>query len=619
MGLKNISFGNQQNVYAGYSREDLLKSFQNDNWKSLDADHKEQLLQETARMYSREVGINDVPTIKQESIPGCYGVYNGWSNSIKLDLSKCDSSYQALDTLAHELNHAYQKQCIENNTGKYSDEERALLTAENGKAYANSGMSYHRQSLEVDSNNAGLGFVLDAKGNYKPDVAMVEYLQNRAVHFEVLGSDYKDYKMACVNSELRQIDKAERFGEITPDEKILAENCVLGNNNSIKNDMLSLREEVKQTYIETAVKYEESKFAENNMTFDERKNSIFQTTEQQHQKFEQMRQDYLAGKDVTMADTMKLQLSNQVNATMLQNMKAELSTQRAEAMAALSAYVYEHNMTRFDTEKDAYCQQLSNQIKEIDQQISNCNYKETQLMSDNSIIAEETGYKVEPCETLNQKQDGLETAEQNGNDKMQVTKDEELSNINNDEKQETTENEQDEENLNNAKTEEAVKNDLDDGLEDLGHSKSEEESLENDLDDGLEDLGHSNSEEESLENDLDDGLEDLGPVNGEEKSVENVLDDGLEDLGHVNSEEENAENDLDDGLEDQGHNNSEQESAENDLDDGLGESAGSGEGTGNDSGQSQGASNTADHGSSADVGSGSSNGSDNSNDASYDE
>ncbi len=237
--------------YSGWSKEDLLDQFDSRNWNGLSEEDKIYLLTEMGKVYAEERGIKNAPCIVLECEQR-YGGYSGWKNQISINLGKCSNSYEALDTLIHEENHAYQKQCIEENQG-YTDGERALLKAENGIAYRQDGEAYYRQSLEIDSNNAGIKYLLEEQQRYQKDPAYAEYMSGRVMFYNVVTGDYTNNPQLSNDSEQMQILEAFSRGELNADEKQLAEICLENGNNSIKQEAISLSEQSKQVLYSSVI------------------------------------------------------------------------------------------------------------------------------------------------------------------------------------------------------------------------------------------------------------------------------------------------------------------------------------------------------------------------------
>lgn len=264
MGRNHISieFSQTHNQYENASKEELIGVLTGEEWSDMGETQKLQLFQAIGNRYAKEHGISEPPTIQIEEDKNKYGGYRNWSNTITINPDRCKNPFEALDTVIHEENHAYQEQCIVNNNGKYTDAERALLKSQNGQAYKSEGIGYHRQSLEIDSNNVAVKNLISKKEQFKANSEYKEYMSERAKYYEKIVADYTNNNLEARMSEMKQIEEAFGFHEINSDEKKMAEDCVYCENNTIRSESIRLNGEVKQTFEECSQEQQEDSFAQ---------------------------------------------------------------------------------------------------------------------------------------------------------------------------------------------------------------------------------------------------------------------------------------------------------------------------------------------------------------------
>lgn len=242
MGIKNFTYKKKENPYSNLSRDNLLNSYKSDIWSTLGNSEKMQLLQATGNLYANEIGLKSKLLYVQENNKQYYGRYS-LNGTISINLELCSNPYQALNTLIHETNHAYQMQCVQDYNGKYSSGERCILKAQ-VYGYESSGKEYFRQSLEIDSNNAGADYLMKERERFHDDIAYTEYLKERACYFENVIADGRQNKGECMALELYQVERAVTAGKISTAEKEAAVNCIGSEENSIKEQCVSLGEEL---------------------------------------------------------------------------------------------------------------------------------------------------------------------------------------------------------------------------------------------------------------------------------------------------------------------------------------------------------------------------------------
>ena len=372
MGKKyTVSFGSeQQSSYQGKGKAELLEMFQPETWNQMDDDEKIDLLAEMGKVYSEEHGIENVPRFEQELDSSLYGGYDELTNTVSVNLDACKNPLEALDTVAHEVNHAYQKQSIDQENGRYSEKERALLKAENG-IYITSGKGYDRQSYEQDSNNAGVKYVLESKENFSGKAAFQDYLHGREEHFNKVTNDYlENYHQQCA-SEISQVEKAYLFGYISQEEREQAISCIVDRENSIKTEMLSMQETVQKLHQEVAMNKECQMDLKN-------------AAKEQHVKFDE---------NIMKNCTDKKALTDlyEQNGNTLKNLNYTnglLEKEYNEKFEQLNQYVMENNLSRETCSTDEKYLSLSNELTALQEQKDSFEYHIAELETDNMIIGQ---------------------------------------------------------------------------------------------------------------------------------------------------------------------------------------------------------------------------------------
>ena len=209
--------------FSGATNDQLLDSFRSSNWNQLASDDRIAVVQELenraavlqGREPARVVPMNDFRY---------YGSYDDSTNQMKVNVDQNVSPYEVLDTFVHENNHAYQAECIKNDTG-YDEFTRHMMAAEsardqNGNLYNYYGSSpaYDRQLNEMDSNNAAARFLIGQSERYGDDPAYREYLEDRIEHFEQVNSDLDANPEAVKQQQMDQLDRAHAMGDLSDEQ-----------------------------------------------------------------------------------------------------------------------------------------------------------------------------------------------------------------------------------------------------------------------------------------------------------------------------------------------------------------------------------------------------------------
>lgn len=373
MGQKyKVSFGNNNsnNPYLGKSKDELLDMYTPEVWDQLDNSEKLNLLAATGEVYSAEHGIDNPPVFEEETDATLCGGYTGCTNTVSVNLEVCDNPYEALDTVAHEVNHAYQKQSIEKGNGTYSEKERALMKAERA-AYRSWGPAYDRQSLEQDSNNAGAKYVLESKDKFKSKAAFQDYLRSREEYFSQVAADYmSNYREHCA-SEMKQVEDAYARGLISMDERDQAISCIVDQENSVKEEMLNMQEEIQAAHYETALDKECQA-------------DLKGIAKEQHQQFDLEMGNANPDKDAMI----KIHEKNGNTLKNLNYTKDALSKEYADKFEKVNQYVRENNLTQEECQNDPKFQVMSRELADLRVQKDSCAYHIAELETDNTLISQ---------------------------------------------------------------------------------------------------------------------------------------------------------------------------------------------------------------------------------------
>ncbi len=269
---KGSEKGNSQDQKIDFSAktdEQLLDSFKSSNWNKLSDENRIGLVQEMENRQAAGQGRTPAEVVASND-PGKYGSYNSTNNRMSINVSDF-SSYEVLDTYAHESNHAYQGHCVKNGLD-YDEQTRGMMEVEsmrdsNGNLYnyARTSPQYDMQTNELDSNNKAAGFVMSEKERFRDDPAFKEYINERNDHFGKVNESLTNHAKLRTSMQNNQLYSSYVRGDISEEQynrlsaNVNDKNYVdptVEKSNSIGAQLQSLQNELNGNTNETAVSNE---------------------------------------------------------------------------------------------------------------------------------------------------------------------------------------------------------------------------------------------------------------------------------------------------------------------------------------------------------------------------
>jgi hypothetical protein len=138
-------------------RIDALKIFL-EAWNNLTLEEKKQALKDLAGYIADETGNKNLPEIVfLDDLPdGTYGWYDPETNTIVINVNILENPVEAVDTVAHEMWHAYQNQCILDPTNEKGPEYKEAFDNYISPEYDYEG--YLDQMVEVEAREYAQGY-----------------------------------------------------------------------------------------------------------------------------------------------------------------------------------------------------------------------------------------------------------------------------------------------------------------------------------------------------------------------------------------------------------------------------------------------------------------------------
>ena len=136
----------------------LLDNFKEDNWSDLSLDEQKQSMTDLADFVAADTGNENPPDIvfRDDMNDGAYGGYNPGTNTIEINVNMLNDSYEAADTISHEMWHAYQEQAAND-----PNNPRAQEYQEGFDNYITPDLDfegYENQMVEAEARDYAQGF-----------------------------------------------------------------------------------------------------------------------------------------------------------------------------------------------------------------------------------------------------------------------------------------------------------------------------------------------------------------------------------------------------------------------------------------------------------------------------
>ena len=259
--LRSPNRSPQREPVSDWSRcsgDELLNQFRSENWSKItNSNDRIAILQELENRIAVNQGRSPATVVEMGKNSGFYGAYSGESNRIAVVVQDVPS-YEVLDTLIHESNHAFQDYYINATDGL---DERSWLMMRAEIARDSDGMLYNyvqtsplnnMQCCELDSNCQASAFAIFQTERYYSDPEFVKYLESRADYFAKVNDDLDRLSELRSEVQKRQADSAFLSGNLSDRQyvKVLQdftdENCI----DSTVEDSKKMSKN-----LETAIKY----------------------------------------------------------------------------------------------------------------------------------------------------------------------------------------------------------------------------------------------------------------------------------------------------------------------------------------------------------------------------
>ena len=88
---------------------DLLDQFSPETWEYMDDSEREEIISEFVSELSENLGLEDIPEVAVFDDDDAYGFYSPSDNTINLNRQYFDNPVELVNTIAHEMSHAYQE------------------------------------------------------------------------------------------------------------------------------------------------------------------------------------------------------------------------------------------------------------------------------------------------------------------------------------------------------------------------------------------------------------------------------------------------------------------------------------------------------------------------------
>ncbi len=364
MNKINLIFDNNYNNSYDSKAFDI-NQFRSENWNELSSKEKIQLLQSFGNNRSDEIGLLNIPTIVEETRHNdVYGIHYYSTNTITVNLDNCSNPYQAMDTVVHEINHAYQHQCISTGQG-YSEGERALMHAQIGPAYCDAGPGYDVQTLELDSNNVAAKYVIENCSDMKDDPMFYSYVADRVEHFDHVN-DVLDFKKGfCDALETEQVNIAYTYDVLSYEERENALSYIANNEFDARLECDEIKEQLEEAHYVSALEYSKllnEKYNEFDASGNDKKEALS-----------------IKNENETCIDVMNRGMGK---------LDEEIQIKKDEQRE----YITSNNLGIMDASRDEKCIAFAEELRELEAQKGQYNYHITELTTNSQLIDQKMGW-----------------------------------------------------------------------------------------------------------------------------------------------------------------------------------------------------------------------------------
>lgn len=87
----------------------LLDQFSTETWEYMDDSEKDEIISEFVSALSEDLGLEEMPEVAVFDDDDAYGFYSPSDNTINLNRQYFDDPVELVNTIAHEMRHAYQE------------------------------------------------------------------------------------------------------------------------------------------------------------------------------------------------------------------------------------------------------------------------------------------------------------------------------------------------------------------------------------------------------------------------------------------------------------------------------------------------------------------------------
>ena len=87
----------------------LLDQFSPETWEYMDDSERYEIISEFVSTLSEDLGLEDIPEVAVFDDDDAYGFYSPSDNTINLNRQYFDNPVELVNTIAHEMRHAYQE------------------------------------------------------------------------------------------------------------------------------------------------------------------------------------------------------------------------------------------------------------------------------------------------------------------------------------------------------------------------------------------------------------------------------------------------------------------------------------------------------------------------------